>query len=143
MEENISLKLRLKDLEISNAWLRADVKSRNETAQLRADAISKSFEHATWESEMTEERNLELISLDESKYNCHGEGKSKVVNDEAIPNGKTKAKESLKKNWKRTRYNEREDKETKTRKGHQGKNITKGSEKRNDSKAKQWYKTYK
>ena len=81
MEENISLKLRLKDLEISNAQLRADVKSRSETAQLRADAISKSFEHATWESEMTEKRNLELISLDESISSCHCEGNSKVGSD--------------------------------------------------------------
>ena len=96
MEENISLKLRLKDLEISNAQLRADVKSRSETAQLRADSISKSFEHATWESEMTEKRNLELISLDESISSCHGEGNSKVGNDEAIPKGKTKTKDSLK-----------------------------------------------
>ena len=96
MEENISLKLRLKDLEISNAQLRADVKSRSETAQLRADSISESFEHATWESEMTEKRNLELISLDESISSCHGEGNSKVGNDEAIPKGKTKTKDSLK-----------------------------------------------
>ena len=137
MEENISLKLRLKDLVISNAQLRADVKSRSETAQLRADAISKSFEHATWESEMTEERNLELISPDESISSCHGEGKSKVVNDEAIPKGKTKTKESSKTTGKEQDTMRGKTRETKTRKEHQGKNITKGSEKRNDSKAKQ------
>ena len=137
MEENISLKLRLKDLEISNAQLRADVKSRRETAQLRADAISKSFEHATWESEMTEKRNLELISLDESISSCHGEGNSKVGNDEAIPKRKTKTKDSLKTTGKEQDTMRGKTRETKTRKGHQGKNITKGSEKRNDSKAKQ------
>ena len=137
MEENISLKLRLKDLEISNAQLRADVKSRSETAQLRADAISKSFEHATWESEMTEKRNLELISLDESISSCHGEGNSKVGNDEAIPKGKTKTKDSLKTTGKEQDTMRGKTRETKTRKGHKEKNITKGSEKRNDSKAKQ------
>lgn len=137
MEENISLKLRLKDLEISNAQLRADVKSRSETAQLRADGKSKSFEHATWESEMTEKRNLEIISLDESISSYHGEGKSKIGNDEAIPKGKTKTKDSLTTTRKEQDTMRGKTRETKTRRGNKEKNITKGSEKRNDSKAKQ------
>ena len=116
MDENMSLELRLKDLEISNAQLRVDVKSRSETAQLRAGAISKSFEHATWESDMTEERNLGIINLDQSISSCYGEGKSKVVNDEAIPKGKIKTKEKLKNNLNRTRYNEREDKRNENKK---------------------------
>ena len=71
------------------------MKSGSETAHLLADVKSKSSDHATWELEMTEKRNLELIKLDESISSCLGEEKSKIANDEAIPKGKTKTIDSL------------------------------------------------